>query len=531
MAEHAQPGHPARRPEASGALPMPWLTLPEPRKNISAAFVDLASAKSWLARQPHDNPQQALAALALQVEAIDGGALDPLPALELLGFLRKAAVPLLAHIEPGFTRQALPLAAEEYRAFELVTRFWQRLGVAYLRRAEQAGENRNLALNRAAGALRLTAYSHFLAAYQCPPTLDHLLFGVLALAARYGLLGKPLPDADFSRFGDFTVTGQLAWIFLLRQIDPYRLTVGELTVTNRALGRWRELAEFHDAANSDPAAIDLDLNTLFDRPLPADAPRWLNVNAVDLKLGKRIEALAAGSTPDQLKLGRELTAPACRSLLEEIRLSLNAPEREQTDDIGQIDLSFGGEDAYAVLRGEHLNAAGDIHLRSAALAHQRMTLFGFDHAEQAETAIRSVTVASEAWRQQDGMARRLSTGQGKRHQGPCLVAARIDGQPRLGVLFGLQMTSGDALAGGLYWYEGEIEAGWLRRAESLAFSEARAPAFLIREEARLSLLLPASAGVRLGIELTLGGVSSERLRPDEILERGADFVRYACQPT
>ncbi|MDR2187308.1 MAG: hypothetical protein LBE62_04545 [Azonexus sp.] len=509
---------------------MHWLKLPDPRKNISAAFVDLASARNWLAQQPHADPQQTLAALALQVEAIDGSALDPAPALELLGFMRKAAIPLLGRIEPGFSRQALPLAGGEYRAFELVSRFWQRLGVAYLRRLWQAGERRSLVLNRAAGALRLAVYSHFLAAYECSPELDHLLCGALLLAARDGLLKKPLPDVDFPRLGEFTVSGQLAWTFLLRQIDPYRLTVEELTVTNRAFGRWRELAEFRRTPQTTPEALNLDLQALFGGVLPAEAPRWLSIGPVDLKLGKRLDALEAGSTPDQLKLGRELTAPACRSLLAEIRLSLGAPERQQTDDIDRIDLSFGGDDAYAVLRSEYLNAAGDSDLRSAALAQHRMALFGFDRAESAGAAVSGIAVDGEAWQQQDGMARRLPASGGKQHQAPCLVAARIDGQPYLGVLFGLRVTADGALSGGLYWYDGEIEAGSLRRAESLAFSERRTPAFLIREDAALSLVLPATAGIRPGVALTLDGISLERLRPGEILERGADFIRYACQP-
>ncbi len=510
---------------------MHWLVLPDPRKNIGAAFVDATGAKDWLARQPRGNPQQTLAALALQVEAIDGGPLAPALAVELLGLLRKTAVPLQEHIEPRFARKPLPLAADDHRAFDLISRFWQRLGVAYLRRCgELADDLRSLALNRAASALRLAAHSHFLAAYECPLALDRLLFAVLALAARDGLPGAALPDKDFPHLGDTTVGGHLAWALLLRQIDPYRLTMPQLAVTNRALSRWRELAEFRSEADDDPRAFDLDLGPLYGGPLPPEVPRWLGLRAIDRKLRKRLEALAAGATPEELKLGRELSGPACCRLFEEIRHSLSAPERELSAEVGEIALSFGGEDAYAVLRGEHLNTAGDIDIGSAILAHQRTALFGFDRVEQAPTAVvRRITVASETWRQLDGMVLRTSTGDATRRLAPCLVAAQVHGQPRLGVLFGLQVTSGDALTGGLHWYEGEIEAGWLKRPELRAAAGPRTPAFLIREAEQLSLVLPATAGARLGVGLTVGGTSLEHLRPDEVLERGVDFVRYACR--
>lgn len=50
---------------------MHWLTLPEPRKNIAQSFHDLASAKAWLASQPQAKPMHMLAAVSLQIEAIE----------------------------------------------------------------------------------------------------------------------------------------------------------------------------------------------------------------------------------------------------------------------------------------------------------------------------------------------------------------------------------------------------------------------------------------------------------------------------
>ena len=54
------------------------------------------------------------------------------------------------------------------------------------------------------------------------------------------------------------------------------------------------------------------------------------------------------------------------------------------------------------------------------------------------------------------------------------------------------------------------------------------PAFVIQHGETPSLILPPEAGARLGVRQELTGMSLEALTPVEVLERGTDFVRYAC---
>jgi hypothetical protein len=509
---------------------MHWLVLPDPRKNIALAFQDIPSARAWLAQQPQAQPLQVLAALSLQVEAIDGGSLTAPLTLELLGLLRTAAVPLQENIEPRYMRKPLPLSDEERRIFELAVRFWLRLGIAYLRRqAELPPPARSLALNRAACALRMAAYVYFQAAYECPLSVDRLLFGVLAAASQDSLLAEAQPDRDFRHLGDSTIGGHLAWAFLLRLIDPYRLTATQLTVTNRALSRWRELTSFRSTPDSDPRAHDLDLAPLFGGPLPEGIPRWLGVRSVARKIAQRLEALKQGESPESLKLGRELSGSACIRLLEEISGSLQAHERESSTESGELALAFGGEHAYALLRGDYLNPPDGLDVRSSAIAHQRMALFGFDQVSQLATAVKRIDVPSEIWTMIDGLLIRAAGQTVTRRLSPCLVATNRQGTPRLGVLFGLQIAAGDVLTGGLHWYEGTVEAGWLKRTDPLERGAPRTPVFLIRDGDELSLILPISVGARLGVGITIDGASLEHLQPREVLERGVDFVRYACR--
>ncbi|HEX6735606.1 MAG TPA: hypothetical protein VF096_12410, partial [Azonexus sp.] len=190
---------------------------------------------------------------------------------------------------------------------------------------------------------------------------------------------------------------------------------------------------------------------------------------------------------------------------------------------------FGGEDAYALLRGEYLNPAANLG-SGGALAHQRMALFGFDRLSQMPTVVKRIQVTTESWTLLDGMVIRPAAGPDSvRRISPCLVAASHHGRPQLGVLFGLQVGTDNVLSGGLHWYDGAIEAGWLKRPELREQAAPRIPVFLIRDGEALSLILPANIGARLGVGLTIDGTSLEHLQPREVLERGVDFVRYACR--
>ena len=509
---------------------MHWLALPEPRRNITLAFHDGASARAWLAAQPQAQAQHMVAALRLQIEAIDGSALPPSEALELLNLLRAAAVPAQENLEVRYFRKALPMPEDDQRCFEHAHSLWTRLGVAYLRLAPQfPPAAKALPLNRAACAFRMAEYCHFQAARQCPESLDRLLFGVLAQAESNGVLRQPLADPDFRHLGDANIAGHLAWAFLLRLIDPYRLTSPQLIVANRAISRWRELCTFQATPDDAPKSQTVDLLPLFGGQLPEGIPRWLDVRPVARKIRHRLEALKAGQSPESLKLGRELSAAASIRLLSELDASLKSPQRAASTEIGEIEIAFGAEHAYAVFTGDFLNPVGNLEASSTVLAHDRLAMFGFDRVSQMPTAVKKLNVPGEVWTMVDGMVVRPPELQGTRRLAPCLIASTSQGKPRLGVLFGLQTTASEALTGGLHWYDETVEACSLKRPPSHVQNAPRIPAFLLRSADTVSLILPASAGARLDVGLALDGASLEHLVPTEVLERGVDYVRYGCR--
>nr|MBL8410359.1 hypothetical protein [Dechloromonas sp.] len=510
---------------------MHWLSLPEPNRKFEPAFADPESARGWLARQPQTLALFMLGALTQQIEAIDASEMLAEDAISLLNLMRSAAAPVQAGVEARFFRKPLPLTDDDQRCFEAAQQLWSSLGIAYLRRVPHLlPAARSLPLNRAACAFRMTAYCYFQAAQQYPEPLDHWLFGVLAYAAKHELLRQPLPDPDFPHFGDSHIGGHLAWAFLLRQIDPYRLTASELLVANRAISRWRELTTFQREPDETGKVPMLDLQHLSTTPLPDEVPRWLDVKTVTRKIRQRIDALRAGESTEALKLGRELSPAACTRLLAELGDSLQRPPQRPTGESGPIELFFGNENAFALFNGEPLNPP-DLDTTSGSIAHERVAVFGFDQAERIQSAVNKVKLSGETWSMDDGLLHRIASRGQPRRQSPCLVALREEKAPRLGVLFGLQCTPGHELIGGLHCYDEDIEAGWLKRPGPLNQKMPRIAAFLLEGHGHLSLILPVNAGARLNFGLALEGTSVTHLVPYEVLERGIDFVRYACKRT
>lgn len=507
---------------------MHWLDFPPPPESRQLAFTDLASARHWLAGQPQADPVQMQAALLSQIEALDGSTLPPAEIMLLLDFLRTPAVTIQAVLEPRFLRKPLPMSSSDQRIFETARQLWMSMGIAYLRIAPHfAPADRLQPLHRAASAIRLAEYCHLQAAQECPVFLDRLLFAILEQAERASLQRLPLLDPDFKNLGEAHIAGHIAWAFLLRLIEPYRLSAHQLLVANRALSRWRELAGFQTMPNNAPRARTILLDTLFGGPIPEGLPRWLDVSGIGRKIRRRIESLQAGETPESLKLGHELSGAACIRLLHDMRSALGQRSAAPATEAGEIALTFGAENAYALLAGKPLVSQG-LDAKSAVIAHQRVAMFGFDRVSQLPNAVRKIDVPSEQWTLADGFAMRQAAA-GARHVAPCLVATSNDKGARLGVLFGLHTTRDGTLQAQLSWRPEQINAGIINRSSSSGAS--LIPVFIFSSGGKTYLIAPANAGIKLDVGLTIEEAKPSHLTPSEVSERGADFVRYLCHST
>jgi hypothetical protein len=509
---------------------MHWLRLPDPRRDIAPAFKDAESAQSWLGTLESSPPLAAFSAMLEQIQAIDGASLPAAQAIGLLSLVRSAAVPLQPVLEQQFTRKPLPLAADEERSFEIAHQLWARLGIAYLRVVSQCTPaNRALPLHRAAGALRVAQSCHFLAARACPPLLDHLLLSILATAEVNGILRKPLADPDFPQHGKGSISGQLAWAFMMRSSDPYHLTALQLPVVNRVFSRWRELVNFHEDPPASRGSYTLDLSLLFANKLPEGVPPFLNLRSVAHKLAQRVKLLEAGESPESLKLGRSLSAAAAVRLLKDLEQHLHPRKQRVSNETGDIELVFGAEDAYAVLTNRVLNPAAGLGDPGQGLNLQRRAIFGLDQASQLPSGKKRLKVEGEQWTMVEGRATRVPKSGGGRHLSPSLVAAHVGGTPRLGILSSLQGHADGSLSAQLTWFDEGVAAGHLKRFVPKGTKLVRVPAFELKYSSGASLILPADAGTRLGLALELTDLPDEALVPVEVVDRGANFAHFACK--
>ena len=74
-----------------------------------------------------------------------------------------------------------------------------------------------------------------------------------------------------------------------------------------------------------------------------------------------------------------------------------------------------------------------------------------------------------------------------------------------------------------------IEAARLAKPKGQEKHLPSTPAFLLRDGEMLSMIVPATAGIRLFSNVALEGGSIGNVAPTEVLERGVDFVRYAVK--
>ncbi len=506
---------------------MDWLKLPRPETNTPPSFKDVLNARIWLADQPQGQPIAALQGLTREIAAIDGALLDARTTLAVLGTLQHAATPLYAAVEARFLRKPLPLVAGEWQAFEAARNIWWKLAIAYFRCAQRlVGEDQALPLLRSANALRIVKYCHFQAAVEIPEVVDELLFGLLGQGQAAGVLSLIVSDQEFPQTGDSKLSGYLAWIFMLTLIAPYTLSAVQLGVANRSLSRWRELCQFRAKPSSDPRGHSLDLAPLFTSPdYPPDIPRWLELSRVSYKIAGRIKALREGHSPESLKLGRELSAVACLGLLNHIENALDMPAQGGSEEQGDIDLSFGCSHAYLQLKGEPLKKVERFNATTSQISHQRIGIFGFDQISEVSEKQQAPKPPSETWTLLDGYAQRTNAQGGDKRTAPCLVSARVNNKPRLGILRGLRQNQQGMISGNIDWCGDRVEPGYLPSKPG-APDPMHTPVFLVRKSDGVSLIAPADALIRLNDSLFPTDLSLGRITVDAIVERGVDFTQY-----
>jgi hypothetical protein len=387
---------------------MTWFSLPDTQNDNKGAFFDSESATRWLSGQPRANAAVMLAALVEQIEAFNGFRVAPRERYRTLEVLRKTVFAVSGECQRRYENKLLPLLAAEQSALSMVRRLWRGCATAYLHclRACLDGDasitpRSAKVAHRALSCLRLEQMNCYLAAAEIDGEFWRILHAVLASGEQLGVLREPVEDPLLGETRESTVTGQYSMMILLHLARPYTLTRGQFSAVTRWLVRWREQAKIFAEPDANPKSccIALDLSqdrTIHDNRRAATLGRWLSISSILRKIGQRLDGLAAGESPEQLKLGSGLSVDACVSLLNELADHLKYPQMAAASpgEAVPLDAASGLENIFRLLGGTGLkDAAASASPFGSSLSQQQIAVF--DHVvRDTDTTVASV----EQWR-------------------------------------------------------------------------------------------------------------------------------------
>ena len=360
-----------------------------PRPATRAAFRDAEGASRWLAAQPQANVPAMLAGLQDQIEALNRHDLPPRERFKTLEVLRKAVFAVGHDCRRRCEGKPLPLAAAERATLDAARRLWRGYAAGY-QHCLQACLDGDASLSkrsarvahRVAACLRMEQLTGYAGGAAPGPGFWKAFHALFLSAERLGCASEPVEDRLLGETRTSSVSGQHAMALMLHLAQPFSLSGGQLAAAVRWLARWRERVRIAGRPDIEAKSSPLLLDLAEDQPLhegrrEAYLPRWLVLDSVLGKMRGRREALAAGESPESLKLGDRLPAEGCMALLETLADRLqHPPQALPADPAGMPELSVGaGLDVIHRLLGGgglaealHPASATDDHLASEQLA-------------------------------------------------------------------------------------------------------------------------------------------------------------------
>lgn len=516
------------------------------------AFSGAESAECWLASQPRANAQVMLPALVAQIEAFNRYPSPPRERFKTMEVLRKTVFAVCNECQRRYEYRPLPFSSSEQQAFDMVCRLWRACAIAYqycLRGclegdASIASHGARVA-HRVMSCLRMEQMNCYAAAIEPGAGFWRSIHAILVSAERLGIAGQPLEDRLLGETRESTVTGQYVMALLLHLSRPFSLLPGQFAAVTRWLARWRGQAEVLDQPDPGPKSCSLPLDLTQDRPIcdgvtPAKAARWLSLGNVQRKIRRRLEALAAGDSPESLKLGGGLSVEACVALLETLGDRLKHPPLDLAgvaEDRASLSLGAGMANIYRLLGGEGLeNVFKPDSTNDNRLAREQLAVFGHvvrSHGDVAGGVLENWRLALRG--NGELFLERPAGAAGARLSLKSLLAIRQDDAYVLATIASLHMgrDGGLCLTASLLSEEAQPLVAEIR--EKRTGQTTRHPAFLLWAAERgvpSGVFLPAGLAARASILRFFDGREQSALdmRLSDCLARGGEIERWAIVP-
>ncbi len=467
------------------------LRLPEATQRVTASM-----EKEWLnaLSQQDQEDVEALFALRQEIIALDCSATPVENKIERAETLRAAVAPFVERLSPLFSRTPLPQNNTEHAVFILNTSTLKHLALIYLRALSILRRKKNIALlgfvlHRVALIVRHWQWHYFLS-NRMPPkeSLTWLLY-TLNLGNLHQVLHIQYHDPAALEFGKSSTGGQVAWALMVIAASPAHLNLKESKVLQRVSARWREMVGIHHQKQTEYA---VSFSDLYPQTPSQKELCWMDFSFVLKKINQRIAALNNGQTPAQIKLGKDLESNALKNLLQVLK------ERFQKA------LSFPQAPA------QDIRATTSTFYFNAFQTYPAL----FNRAENKEARF-------ETWKVLEGLVWRDVANPGARYVAPHLVVS--DSPLRLGVLSALCEDAYGGLFSDVSWFEQHLEFGHLNL-------EGLQQAFFFASNATQSeILVEAESPLTLHQTYATFGCSQKQFTVVELLEEGADFLRYRVQ--
>ncbi len=543
--------------------------LPEFHGEHAPDFLTPSECKKWLAGVAITNAALAQGQLEHQIELLNRFSVPFADRLKIADLLRSPCYFVHGEFLKRFAlrRPSFPMGSMEQMTFDASQSLWQGLMTAYLHclqaLLEKAGQVKRLGNgDREAAAM---AASRALAIAQSV-FLDHCSVGVKPEAAFWRRLHRIYLAAEILGVADMAVADKLARgsevspallyveTLLLAAARPYTLRPKQLANVVYWAHRWAGKVSLLPSPPADLRTPPLCANLADALPAGFVAPstqtsadsalRWLDLAMLRKTIKQRLLKLAAGATPQELKLGKNCTQPGCERLLRQVygdwckggrRPAGEAASEETTH---AYEITIGSEAIHYHLSGNLFrNPAQSPYLNKKAA--DEIATFGHvaTRHDAREKASSNARYPLEAWQScreslNDIELQRPMEPAGSPLHSDGLVAVRRrgDGGFQLARLSWLLVAPDTAtLHIALHLMPGVARAVTVSIPGSGAAARARhdrgycLPAIESLQQAA-TVLIPAGC-FRLGLVIEISDDGVRRVRLGQLLDRGVDFDR------
>ena len=528
-------------------------SLPETQATVPVAFHDADSAGKWLAARPQANVPVMLSDFEIQIAALNRRRVSPRDRFKAMEALRKAVFSVSNECRRRFENKPLPLAPAEQVLLDTVRRVWRNCAVAYQHCLNSCLEGDPALASRAAKVahrvltcLRMEQLNSYAAGVEPGAELWRNLHVLFLVAEQLGIAHNPVEDQLLGETSESTVAGQYAMALMLHLTRPFSLSAGQFSTVVRWLARWREQAAIVQQPETDAkascVALDLAQDTaVHDALCAATLPRWLSLGKVLRKISSRLNSLAAGDSPESLKLGGGLSAETCRILLEALGSHLPHPPFALSgisESMPKLAVGTGLEVIYRLLGGCGLEismqpvSSVDTHLSKDQLA-----IFGHIVREEHAPPAQKLETWRLAYRDGDELVLlRASNAGTSRLALRSLLAIRQQERYMLAVITGLQQRGDGLLFATINLLHGEVFPRGAEVRDRTTGKSALHPAFQLPagDDGRESLLLLPAGVMARASSVRFQDASGQflpGLRLADCLERGSevDFWRVLAE--